>query len=308
VAMDRSLPVPRFRWVPYVDALMFPLSNEEVRQARPDLVPSYSSLERLLKTHLTDLGLSRLPPSLEGYLTGVVTPTLERQKQGGAVAFKFLTAYVRTLDISNPSVEQVQRVYDRYVAGGKPTAGETKALQDYLFRFISREAGRLDLPIHIYTGFGIGRYFDVVDSNPLLLEPIFNEPVLRNTKFVMLHGGWPFTEQSAVLLLKPNVYVDFSARAFLFYPRDLSRVIRSWLEVSPDKVLFGTDGFELDPNMPFLNWEEFTCLGTRSARQALALALTEMMRDNEITYEEALSIARRVLRENAVKLYKLETP
>ena len=308
VAMDRSLPVPRFRWVPYVDALMFPLSNEEIRQTRPDLVPSYGSLERLLKTHLTDLGLGRLPPSLEGYLTGVVIPTLERQKQGGAVAVKFQTAYVRSLHISNPSVEQAQRVYDRYVAGGKPPAGEYKALQDYLFRHISREAGRLDLAVHIHTGFGIGRYFDIAGSNPLLLEPVFNEPVLRNTKFIMLHGGWPFTEQSAVLLLKPNVYVDFSARAFLLYPRDLSQVLRKWLEVSPDKVLFGTDGFELDPNMPFLNWEEFSCLGTRSARQALALALTEMMRDNEITYEEALSIARKVLRENAVKLYKLETP
>jgi uncharacterized protein len=74
VVMDRSLPVPRFRWVPYVDALMFPLSNEEVRKARPDLVTSYGSLERLLKTHLTDLGLSRLPPSLEGYLTRVGYP------------------------------------------------------------------------------------------------------------------------------------------------------------------------------------------------------------------------------------------
>jgi predicted TIM-barrel fold metal-dependent hydrolase len=308
VVMDRSLPVPRFRWVPYVDALMFPLSNEAVRQARPDLVTSYGSLERLLKTHLTDLGLNRLPPSLEGYLTGVVTPTLERQKQGGAVAFKFLTAYVRKLDISNPSVDQVQRVYARYIEGGKPTAGEYQALQDYLFRFISREAGRLDLPVHIHTGFGIGRYFDVVDSNPLLLEPIFNEPLLRNTKFVMIHGGWPFTEQSAALLLKPNVYVDFSARAFLLYPRELSQALRRWLEISPDKVLFGTDGFELDPDMPFLNWEEFTCLGTRSTRQALALTLTEMMQDNEISYEEALSIARKVLRENAVKLYKLETP
>ena len=157
VVMDRSLPVPRFRWVPYVDALMFPLSNEAVRQARPDLVPSYGSLERLLKTHLTDLGLSRLPPSLEGYLARVVTPTLERQKQGGAVAVKFQTAYVRTLDISNPSAEQAKRVYDRYVEGGKPTTGETKALQDYLFRTISREAGRLDLAVHIHTGFGIGR-------------------------------------------------------------------------------------------------------------------------------------------------------
>ena len=306
VVMDRSLPVLRFRWVPYVDALMFPFSNEAVRQARPDLEPSYVSLERLLKTHLTDLGLSRLPPSLEGYLARVVTPTLERQKQGGAVAVKFQTAYVRTLDISNPSAEQAKRVYDRYVEGGKPTTGETKALQDYLFRTISREAGRLDLAVHIHTGFGIGRYFDVIDSNPLLLEPVFNDPVLRKTKFVILHGGWPFAKQSAALLLKPNVYVDFSAIAFLIYPRELSQVLRSWLEISPDKVLFGTDGFEIDPNLPLLNWEEFTCLGTRSARQALAQALTEMMQDSEITHEEALSIARKVLRENAVKLYKLE--
>jgi hypothetical protein len=114
VALDRSLPAPRFRWVPYVDALMFPLSNEAVRRARPDLGPSYDSLERLLKTHLADLGLSRLPPGIEGYLTEVVTPTLERQKRGGAVAFKFQAAYVRALDISNPSAEQAKRVYDRY--------------------------------------------------------------------------------------------------------------------------------------------------------------------------------------------------
>ncbi|MDQ7840849.1 MAG: amidohydrolase family protein [bacterium] len=308
VVMDRSLPVPRFRWVPYADALMFPLSNEEVRKARSDLVTSYGSLERLLKTHLTDLGLSRLPPSLEGYLTGVVTPTMERQKHGGAVAVKFLTAYVRTLDISNPPAEQAKRVYDQYATGGKPTAGEYKTLQDYLFRYISREAGRLDMAVHIHTGFGIGMYFDVVTSNPILLESVFNDPALRKTGFVIVHGGWPFAKQTAAMLLKPNVYADFSAIAFLVYPRELSQVIRSWLEVAPDKVLFGTDGFELDPDMPFLNWEEFTCMGTRSSRQALALALTEMMRDNEITYEEAVGIARKVLRENAVKLYKLGTP
>jgi uncharacterized protein len=307
VVMDRSLPAPRFRWVSYVDALMFPLSNEEVRKARPDLATSYGSLGRLLKTHLSDLGLSQLPTSLEGYLTQVVTPTIERQKRGGAVAVKFQTAYVRTLDISNPSAGQAKRVYDRYVQGRKPTVGEYKALQDYLFRYISREAGRLDLAVHIHTGFGIGKYFDVINSNPLLLEPVFNDPGLRKTNFVLLHGGWPFARQSAAMLLKPNVYADFSAIAFLLYPRETSEVLRSWLEISPDKVMFGTDGFEIDPDMPFLNWEELTWMGTRGARQALAFALTDMKRDNEIVYEEALEIARKVLRENAVKLYKLET-
>jgi predicted TIM-barrel fold metal-dependent hydrolase len=308
VVMDRSLPAPRFRWVSFADALMFPLSNEEVRKVRPDLAPSYGSLERLLKTHLKDLGLSRLPPNLKGYLSKVVTPTMEWQKHGGAVAVKFQTAYVRTLDISNPSADQAKHVYERYVKGGKPTASEYKALQDYLFRYISREAGRLDLVVHIHTGFGIGQYFDVVDSNPLLLESVFNDPVLRKTNFVMLHGGWPFAKQSAAMLLKPNVYVDFSALAFLLYPREVSDVLRSWLEISSDKVLFGTDGFEIDPDMPFLNWEELSFMGTPSARQALAITLTAMMSDNEITHEEALDISRKVLRETAIKLYKLGAP
>jgi uncharacterized protein len=130
---------------------------------------------------------------------------------------------------------------------------------------------------------------------------------LRKTNFVMLHGGWPFARQSAAMLLKPNVYVDFSAIAFLLYPRETSEVLRSWLEISPDKVMFGTDGFEIDPDLPFLNWEELAWIGTHGARQALALALTAMTGDKEIAYEESLEIARKVLRENAVKLYKLET-
>ena len=306
-AMDRSLPAPRFRWVPYADALMFPLSNKEVQKKRPDLVRSYESLERLLKIHMADLGLSHVPSSLKGYLTTVVTPTMERQKQGGAVAVKFLTAYLRTLNISDPSEEQATDVYDRYITGGRPTAGDHKVLEDYLFRYICREAGRLNLAVHIHTGFGIGRYFDIVNSSPLLLEPVFNDPVLRKTNFVIIHGGWPFARQSAAMLLKPNVYIDFSAFAFLFYPRELSTVIRSWLEISPDKVLFGTDGFELSPEMLFIDWEEFVWIATRSARQALARALTDMMHDNEITQEEALDIARKVLRENAIKLYKLQT-
>ncbi len=38
------------------------------------------------------------------------------------------------------------------------------------------------------------------------------------------------------------------------------------------------------------------------------MALTDMMRDSEITSDEALIVARKVLRENAIKLYKIGTP
>ncbi len=42
------------------------------------------------------------------------------------------------------------------------------------------------------------------------------------------------------------------------------------------------------------------------ARQALGLALTEMMNDGEITRERALELAHMVLRDNAAKLYSLK--
>jgi predicted TIM-barrel fold metal-dependent hydrolase len=301
--MGRGLTAPRFQWVSYADMLMFPLDNERARKENPDHNGYYASIERVLKQSLKDVDVARLPLTLDKYLTKVVTPVLEKHKRDGAIAVKFLTAYLRPLDITNPPVEKVRKAYARYVNGGKPPADEYKALQDYLFRYIAREAGRIGLVVHIHTGFGIGRYFNVDGSNPLLLEPVFNDPTLRDTTFVIIHGGWPFAKQTAAMLLKPNVYADFSAIAFLIYPRELSEVIRSWLEIQPQKVMFGTDAFEV--GYMLLNWEEFTWLGTDSSRQALALALTGMMNDGEITSQQAVGIARKVLRENAIKLYKL---
>src|SRR6266496_1560108 len=102
------------------------------------------------------------------------------------------------------------------------------------------------------------------------------------------------------MLSKPNVYADFSAQTFLLYPRALSEVLRDWLESYPDKILFGTDAFSFGPAV---DWGEVAWLSNTTARQALALALTGMMSDGEITREHALEVARMVLRENASKLY-----
>jgi hypothetical protein len=47
---------------------------------------------------------------------------------------------------------------------------------------------------------------------------------------------------------------------------------------------------------------------TSKARRALAIALTAMVQNNEITRERAFEIARQVLRDNAMKLYGLAAP
>jgi predicted TIM-barrel fold metal-dependent hydrolase len=303
VAMGRGLQAPLFRWVSYVDALIFPLNNEALKTVNPDYRAFYSSEEQVLKHYLDGLELNALPPTLDKYSTKVVTPTLERQKLGGAVAVKFEAAYLRTLDFSDASEVQAKRIYAHYVKGIEPPANEYKILQDYLFRYIAHEAGRLGLAVHIHTGLGIGGFFSVDGSHPLLLEPLFNDPTLQTTNFVLLHGGWPFAKQSAAMLLKQNVYADFSSLGFLIYPRELSDVIRSWLEIAPEKVMFGTDAIEV--GFKTVGWEELGWIGTNSARQALAFALTGMVNDGEIKREKAVEFARMVLRGNAIKLYNL---
>jgi predicted TIM-barrel fold metal-dependent hydrolase len=175
-------------------------------------------------------------------------------------------------------------------------------LQDFVFRHIALKAGELGLPLHIHAGAGASGYFNQTGASPFLLEPVLNDPKLRRTKFVLVHGGSPFAQQTRMLLYKPNVYADFSAQTFLLSTRELSVVLRSWLEFVPEKVLFGTDAFEITPEV---GWPELAWLSNRSAREALALALTGMMADGQITREQALELARLALRENAGKLYAL---
>ena len=302
VAMGRGLNAPRFRFVSFVDALIFPLSNEAAKRANPDYRGFYPGEERLLQRYLAEAGLRALPLTLDAYLAKVVTATLEAHKRQGALAVKFEAAYLRKLDFDEADVATARRVYSRYVRGGEPAAADYKTLQDFLFRYVARESGRLGLAVHIHAIDGAGAYYRQSGSNPLLLESVFNDESLRKTNFVIIHGGYPFTKETAALISKPNVYADFSAQTFLIYPRELSEVLRNWLEAFPDKILFGTDAFSFGPEV---DWPEVAWLSNTSARQALALALTGMMNDHEITRARAIELAQMALRENAVKLYRL---
>jgi hypothetical protein len=302
VAMGRSLTPPRFRWVAFDDALIFPLNNEGARRTNPDYRSFYLGEARLLKRYLADSNLEALPATLKEYQSKVVIPTLQRQKASGAIAIKFEAAYLRSLDFADASESEAARIYESSANRGEPPAGDYKTLQDFLFRFIAREAGRLGLAVHIHCTAGAGSYYSLRTANPLLLEPVFNDPTLRKTNFVLIHGGWPFTKETAYLMAKPNVYADFSVQNLLLYPRPLSETLRSWLELVPEKMLFGTDAM---PLMPEVNWEETAFLATNTSRQALALALSGMMADGEITRERAVVLARMVMRDNALKLYQL---
>lgn len=295
VALGPGLPSPRFLWVPFADALMYPLPTASIIH-NSDQKAFFADEDRLLKRYYAESGVASKPATLDMYLDRVVRATLERHKKAGAVAEKFEMAYLRTLAIGNPARADAEKIY----ASG---AGDYKALQDYIFRFIAIECGRLRMAVHFHAAAGAGGYFDVSGANPMLLEPLLNDPSLRKTNFVMVHGGWPFARQLTALLAKPNAYADFSEQTFTNYPHEVAENIRAWLEYVPEKVLFATDAYPFAP--PELGWEEAGYVANTTGRQALGLALTSMLRDGEITRERALELARMVLRDNARKLYGL---
>lgn len=300
-AMGPGLKPPRFRWVPFDDALLFPLDNSALASETPDRKFFFTREEQLFQDYLGNLGVSRLPATIDLYLSQVVAPALENQKQNGAVAIKFEAAYLRSLNFARADSAAAASTYAQFINGGVPQKSAYTNLQNYIFHFIAAEAGRLQMPVHIHTGFGCGGYFELSGANPLLLEPVLNDPSLRSTNFVLLHGGaGPFSKSVAALLVKPNVYTDFSEQTWLLPTHELARNIRYWLEWFPEKVLFGTD---LSPGTPQIDWEEIGWQTANSAREALAIALTGMLNDNEITRTRAREIARMVLRGNALKLY-----
>ena len=304
-SMPPEMKAPQIRWVPYEDALLFPMNNGAAKTVNPDRRALFGMAEDLLHTYLRDAGFSAVPATLDLYLEKVVRPTLQKQKSSGAVAVKFEAAYLRALDFAPASRAEASRVYAKYAAGkptasASPTAMEYKTLQDFLFKQIALEAGKLGLAVHIHTGSGCGEFFDDSGADAMLLSRMFNDPDLRKTNFVVLHGNPPKERSVSALIIKPNVYVDMSVLEFYWSPAELARILRPWLEMMPEHVMFGSDA---GPFGPGLDWEETILIASRNARRALAMVLSDKVRDGIITLDRAKEIAQRVLRGNAAQLY-----
>ena len=303
VAMGRGLDAEHFRWVPFDDALLFPLDNSALAAETPDRKFFFGRENMLLSRYRHELGISANPATLAEYVSRVIAPELQRQKKDGAVAIKFEAAYLRSLDFEPASEQDAAATYAKYVHGGVPGKENYTRLQDYLFRAVAAEAGRLDLPVHIHTGAGCGGYFYLQGSNPLLLESVLNDARLRKTTFVLLHGGsGPFPGEIAPLLMKPKVYADLSEQTWMESPHRLAENFRVWRSGTRKKFCSEPICIQAVAHMT----------GKRSAgkladvRQALGIALTGMLEDGEITILRANQIARLVLRENAMELYHLQ--
>lgn len=302
VAMGRGLAPPRFRWVAFADALLLPLDVGVEAARTPDTRALYPLEAKLLRRYLKDLAIAKLPATLDRYQQDVVAGTLARQRSGGAVAIKFEAAYLRSLDFEPADSAAAVAIYSRYVNGGTPTHAEYTLLEDWLFRVVAREAGRLGLVVQIHSTDGFGGFYAASGAAPHLLESVLGDSTLRGTRFVIVHGGWPLVDETLELLSRPNAYADISMMDLIAEPRALASTLRTWLAAWPEKVMFGTDAFDGGDTQ---GWEQVAWVASRNARRALIDALGGMVRDSELTIPRARQLARMVMRENAMAVYRL---
>lgn len=285
-------PPARFRFVPRADVFLRPFAQDSADALKPFFIASR---------------IYTLPKGLDEYLKKVVSTALERWVGSGVVGIDLSIDAYRGLDFDDVTAESARAAYGRLVVSGElgASAADLKTFQDYTFRYLAREAGRLNLVVHIKTGLSRDASGIVGNGNPLLLGSAMADPSLQKTKWLLVHGGFPFDKETGPMLLRPNVWADVSVQDLVRSPTELSESLRRWFELAPERVCFATDAAS-DPSAPQLRWPELTYLGAETTRSALSLALTRMVNEGLVTRARAVEIGRGVLRDNCAALHGLQ--
>src|SRR5713101_2202141 len=299
VALAPYLDPKRFHWVFFVDSFLFAFDNHNLIAKNGDMAMYTPLQEKVLQRYMKQEGINGLPADLAGYEAFVRQTLADNQKKGG-VAMKFEAAYFRTLYFRDPPREKAEAIYAQFRAGGVPSEEDYRTFQDYIFRVLIDQAGKLKLPVHFHSAVGIGDYFSLRNGNPLNLENVLRDPRYSNVKFVLIHGGYPYTLDMIWLTAAKNVYTDSSLMGYYVYPSELKNILKQWISLFPEKIMFASDAF---PFNDAVGAEETFWLAARSARTAVAAALAELVSEGAFNEEKALELARLYLHDNAAKLY-----
>ncbi|GAC1672046.1 MAG: hypothetical protein PVS2B2_04030 [Candidatus Acidiferrum sp.] len=298
-AMASYLDSKRFRWVFFVDSFFYPFDNRDQTASTPDMGVYIPLQEKMLARWKKQEGVEGLPADLAGYEDFVKKTLAENQKRGG-VAMKFEAAYFRSLYFSDPPRAQAEAIYAKYRASGTPSADEYRVFQDYIFRRLIEEAGKLHLPAHFHTAVGIGDYFSLRQGNVLNLENVVRDARYKNVTFVLVHGGWPYEREAALLTAVKNVYLDTSFQSELLYASQMKGVLKQFLTLYPDKMMYGSDSFPFNDT---LGAEESFWIAAHTTRTALAAALAELVEEGAFGDAKAMELARNYLHDTAAKMY-----
>jgi hypothetical protein len=209
------------------------------------------------------------------------------------VALKSIVAYRTGLNVENPDRGDARTTFDG-IDDAWDGRLESKTLLDYFLHRACELADEAGAPVQLHTGFGDS------DANPHLVDPTYLYDLLcthHETPIVLLHGSYPYVRQAGyVTSTFEEAYLDISL-ALPFAQNGVEPLLRQVFEVTPtSKIMYGSDAFCLP---------ELYVLAADRIRTDLTAVLEDLVREEFVTESYAETMARNVLRENAVTLYNL---
>jgi hypothetical protein len=223
---------------------------------------------------------------------------LERFLGNGGVCLKSTSAYFRPLVFdSSVTHEQAAAAFAKVIASVELSPAEQRQLQDFCILRFFRIANERKLPFQLHTG-NQQEHNRVEDSSPLKLNDLLLSGDYPDVRFVLLHGGFPYTRESIMLAkyFKEQVTLDLCWMC-LFSPAAAKQTLSIALDMlDGSQVMLGSD---------CANFEEL--YGTvKITRRVVAEVLAEKVESGIWSEKVALRAAERVLNRNAVELYGLE--
>jgi predicted TIM-barrel fold metal-dependent hydrolase len=222
-----------------------------------------------------------------------------RNAAGRCVALKTIIAYRSGLAVRKWERDEAARAYQaaaaRVRAGGSPRLYE-KPLLDTLLLSALKVAKEAHIPLQIHTGLG-DPDIDLLQSNPLLLRPLLEDPAWADVRIVLLHMAYPYFREAAFMAtVWPQVFLDLSLALPLLGSGAIPPLIEILSLAPTSKLLYGSDLGGLP---------ELYALSAGWARTALGEALEWLVERGDLSEDKALASGRQMLSENALALYRL---
>jgi len=231
--------------------------------------------------------LSESPKTLNDYVNAM-RQVISAKINEGCVALKTANAYERGLDYYKTTKEKAEKVF--LCNHGQWTKEDIIHFQNYIFYSICDLAADLDVPVQVHTGLGCMKKTNALQ----MVDVIGDHP---KTKFVLFHGGYPWTQDiGGMLHFFQNVYSDICWLPILS-PTVATGALNEMMEIgTSDKILWGCDTITFE--------ESYGARETMA--EVLANALSSKVDSGYYSMTEAEKIVRNILFNNPKTLYKFE--
>jgi len=233
-------------------------------------------------------------------LVAALRKEFEQGRAQGMVGLKSALAYARPIYYPLPAVAEARQAFERIRAQPAPPPEEAaRPLQNYMMHEVCRLAAQYRLPFQIHTGLqtGFGRR-EITDSRPTHLVSLIR--AYPDVPFVLFHGGYPYGHELGTIAKNfPNAYIDM-CWLHIIAPEAARASLAEWLDAVPaNKIMaFGGD----------YTYAEGAYAHAELARENVARVLAGKVAAGDLSEDEALELARKILRTNAIQLFHLPLP